>query len=368
MALSKARDPRGTQLYTSLRSSISTGKLKPGECLPGLRKLQEEFGISYSATRAALARLEKEGLVVSQSGSGTYVAEEPGKTEVNGTTIGVVVSYSSHFSELFLKPLLDAVRGELEELGCTYSVNILRREGTWNDEEWMMRTQEEVEAVEADAALHVCPSLDLRAPPPTRPAVLVAQDLEIAWPKACGYDLVSIDSRQSGAAAARHLKEVGCKRVATLGVRYEEEGIQEVSPYCRQRLWGFREGWGAPVPEPMMFFCARHTPIGGATITPQILALDPLPDAVFATTDDLAYGLCHVLVAHGIQPGKDIKVIGCDGQPPLYPQDPILTSIAAPLEKMGVAAARMALQRAKNSDDTAHRELLSCTVRKGDTA
>ncbi|MCK5805766.1 MAG: substrate-binding domain-containing protein, partial [Lentisphaeria bacterium] len=227
------------------------------------------------------------------------------------------------------------------------------------------RIQKATETGKADAVLHVCPSLDLRTLPPAQPSVLVAQDIEIVWPKACGYDLVTIDSRQSGAEAARYLKEIGCKRVARVGVRYEGRGV---SPYCQQRLWGFEQEWGVPIPESMTFFCEHHTPGSGAAIAPRFLACDPLPDAVFATTDDLANGLCHALVAHGIQPGRDIKVIGCDGQPPLYPQDPILTTVAAPLEKMGKAAARMTLQRAKNPDDVANRVLLSCALRKGDTA
>jgi len=365
MTPKKMRDPRGTQLYTSLRSSISAGKLKPGECLPGLRKLQKDFNISYPATRAALARLEKEGLVVSKAGSGTYVAEEQGQAEGNGTVIRVVASFTSHFSELFLNPLFDAVREEFKTLGCSHSIDILRKENTWSDEEWMARIQEAVENDGGDAVLHVCPSLDLRTLPPNRPSVLVAQDIEIIWSKAHGYDLVTIDSRQSGAEAARYLKEVGCKHVARIGVHYKERGI---SPQCRQRLWGFEQEWGSPIPDSMMFFCGHHTPVCGASLAPQILACNPLPDAVFATTDDLANGLCHALVAHGIQPGKDIKVIGCDGQPPLYPQDPVLTTVAAPLQKMGKTAARMALQRARNPNDTANRVLLSCSLRKGDTA
>jgi len=363
----KRRDPRGTHLYSNLRKSISNGELNPGECLPSARELQKEYGISYHATLAALARLGQEGLVVRKQGSGTYVADSPNLTggDGQGTTIRVIESYSSHFSEMFLEPLASAVREELEKLECRHSVSVLRKESTWSLEDWAQRIRAATEVGDADVVLHICPSEPWLSLPTTRPTVFVAQDMETAWTETSGFDVVTVNARQSGAIASRYLREIGCKRVAMVGVRYADGRL---SPHSYQRLRGFEMERDAAIPESMMFTCKRHTPSSGAEVVPEILALDPLPDAVFAATDDLAQGLCHALLAHGIQPGRDMKVIGCDGQPPLYPQDPILTSVAAPLPELGRAAVRMALQRAKNPESVAQNLLLTCTLRKGDTA
>lgn len=364
---SKVRDPRGTLLYSNLRKRISSGELKPGECLPSARELQKEFGISYHATLAALGRLEKETLITRKQGSGTFVSDSPGQTgsDGQGTAVRVVASFHSHFGELFLSPLLGTVRTELEKQGARHSIAILRKEDAWSNEEWVQRIQETADTGNADVVLHVCPSEPWLSLPTTRPTVFVAQDMETAWAETRGYDIVTVNARQSGAIASRYLREVGCERVAMVGVRWSDGRL---SPHSYQRLRGFEMERDAAIPESMMFTCKRHTPSSGAEVVPEILALDPLPDAVFAATDDLAYGLCHALLAHGIKPGKDIKVIGCDGQPPLYPQDPILTSVAAPLPELGRAAVRKALQRAKDPDGTTQTLLLACALRHGDTA
>ncbi len=60
------------RIYTEVRSDILVGRLEPGEKLTE-RKLMERFSVSRTPVREALKVLEREGLVVSQSKSGTMV-------------------------------------------------------------------------------------------------------------------------------------------------------------------------------------------------------------------------------------------------------------------------------------------------------
>lgn len=54
---------------------IRGGHFVPGERLPSERQLASWFGVSRPTIRVALSQLESRGLVVTRSGSGTFVAE-----------------------------------------------------------------------------------------------------------------------------------------------------------------------------------------------------------------------------------------------------------------------------------------------------
>jgi DNA-binding transcriptional regulator YhcF (GntR family) len=67
--------PVGLQLTWRLRALIASGRLASGERLPSFRRLSEWAGVNVNTVRAVYAGLEREGLVVSRQGQGTFVAE-----------------------------------------------------------------------------------------------------------------------------------------------------------------------------------------------------------------------------------------------------------------------------------------------------
>jgi GntR family transcriptional regulator len=66
--------PIGVQLAWALRTRIGEGDFAPGQRLPGMRDLAEAIGVNLNTVRAVYQRLEQEGLIESQQGSGTFVA------------------------------------------------------------------------------------------------------------------------------------------------------------------------------------------------------------------------------------------------------------------------------------------------------
>jgi DNA-binding transcriptional regulator YhcF (GntR family) len=72
-----AEVPIGIQLAWALRTRIGDGQLSPGQRLPGLRDLAEASGVNVNTVRAVYQRLEQEGLIESQQGSGTFVTATP---------------------------------------------------------------------------------------------------------------------------------------------------------------------------------------------------------------------------------------------------------------------------------------------------
>jgi GntR family transcriptional regulator len=69
--------PVGVGLAWRLRALILSGRLQAGDRLPGVRDLAVATGVNVNTARALYRRLEREGLVVSQHGMGTFVAPNP---------------------------------------------------------------------------------------------------------------------------------------------------------------------------------------------------------------------------------------------------------------------------------------------------
>lgn len=67
--------PVGLQLSWRLRALIATGQLARGERLPSFRRLAEWAGVNLNTVRAVYEGLERDGLVVSRQGRGTFVAD-----------------------------------------------------------------------------------------------------------------------------------------------------------------------------------------------------------------------------------------------------------------------------------------------------
>lgn len=66
-------------LRGELLKGLKSGSWPPGSRLPTERDLCANFGVSRSALRRVLLELREQGLITQKVGSGTYVAEKPGK-------------------------------------------------------------------------------------------------------------------------------------------------------------------------------------------------------------------------------------------------------------------------------------------------
>jgi DNA-binding transcriptional regulator YhcF (GntR family) len=67
--------PVGLQLGWRLRALIGTGEIGAGERLPSFRQLAEWAGVNVGTVRAVYEGLERDGLVSTRHGQGTFVAD-----------------------------------------------------------------------------------------------------------------------------------------------------------------------------------------------------------------------------------------------------------------------------------------------------
>jgi len=66
-----------SEVATEMRRSIEEGAYRRHERLPPSRQLAESFGVARNTLRDALYQLEKEGLLETRPGSGTYITAKP---------------------------------------------------------------------------------------------------------------------------------------------------------------------------------------------------------------------------------------------------------------------------------------------------
>ena len=65
--------PPWEQLAGILRGRIESGELQPGDRIPSVVSLAQEYDLAAGTVRKALGQLQREGLVESRVGWGTFV-------------------------------------------------------------------------------------------------------------------------------------------------------------------------------------------------------------------------------------------------------------------------------------------------------
>lgn len=65
------------QVVAHVRAAIASGQLLPGDRLPAVRYLADDWEVGYSTLTQAMGILQDEGLLVARAGKGTFVAEQP---------------------------------------------------------------------------------------------------------------------------------------------------------------------------------------------------------------------------------------------------------------------------------------------------
>ncbi|WP_424463195.1 LacI family DNA-binding transcriptional regulator [Pseudoclavibacter helvolus] len=161
----------------------------------------------------------------------------------------------------------------------------------------------------------------------------------VAGSVVAGLASVGIDDAVAGQQATNYLINSGCTRIA-----YASSTDHEGTPgsASRRRAEGFAASMERAGLDPSW---QVQVPFGGAAgqaAAEQLLAGERLPDAVFASSDDLASGMISAFRKAGVRIPEDLSIIGVDDSPIASLMH--LTTIAQPARQQGHLAGRMALR------------------------
>ncbi|HEX4542646.1 MAG TPA: GntR family transcriptional regulator [Candidatus Acidoferrum sp.] len=67
--------PIYAQIENQVKNAIAAGALKPDQALPSIRKLAAELGVNPTTAARAYQNLERDGVISTIPGGGTFVAE-----------------------------------------------------------------------------------------------------------------------------------------------------------------------------------------------------------------------------------------------------------------------------------------------------
>jgi len=195
----------------------------------------------------------------------------------------------------------------------------------------MMLSQKPAGVVLVGGQLH-----DQRAVLPIAAAVqrLRAQGVPVAAVGRYEFDIpyVAVDDSLAVETAVRHLLDLGHRRIAFVGGSRNSTTLED-------RLAGYVAGLnhaGVAIDESLVVQVPM-TLSGGAQAVEQLLATRATFTAVFAPTDEMAFGVVSGLRRHGLRVPDDVSVVGMDDVSMAAHADPPLTTMKVPARELGTA-------------------------------
>lgn len=168
---------------------------------------------------------------------------------------------------------------------------------------------------------------------------------------------IVVNDTQMAFLIVNHLCEEGCRNIAYLA---GPEGI----PSSRNREEGYRQALEA---NDIPFFNRRVISSGlsvedGVEAMSRLLAYSPVPDAVFAFNDNIAFGAMKVLKSRGLRIPEDVALAGFSDSFASTLVEPGLTTVAQPLDEMGAQAAACLLRQMEGFEPADKTIMLEGTV------
>lgn len=177
------------------------------------------------------------------------------------------------------------------------------------------------------------------------------QNLVVLGQKVPGFDSIDASLATGTRDALTHLVEQGCRRIAYLAPESSLAAIDDPRPNSYRE---FMKEIGQPV-RIFSYDGISHSPEAACRRAEEIALLPPdeRPDALFCFNDLTAIGALLGVRRGGLEPPRDIAIVGCDGLPLASQLDVPITSIVYPLEEMCRQAVALLRSRLEENADSA---------------
>ncbi len=157
------------------------------------------------------------------------------------------------------------------------------------------------------------------------------------------FSSVTVDNRAASAVAVRHLLNLGHREIALIGHQQGDWPFQVPNDRHDGYVDALREFGITPRPE--LQRAGSFEIDGGYDAMTDLLALQNPPTAVFAMSDEMAFGAIKAIRDHGLRVPEDISVVGFDDHEMAKVMD--LTTIRQPVQESGELIARQMISMLK---------------------
>ena len=196
----------------------------------------------------------------------------------------------------------------------------------------------------------------------TTPYVMVDAALGISSPS------VVIDQREGGQLSARHLIDLGHRRIAEIS-----GPLAWNDAYLRHE--GFLEAIERSGLAPGPSVESDWSALGGFRSTIRLLERHGLPDALVIGNDQMALGAIHALKERGLRVPDDVSIVGFDDVPEAGFFDPPLTTVRQDFSALGRRSAEYLIRLIEGDGEPEGQVVLppelvvrrSATIKTGDS-
>jgi DNA-binding LacI/PurR family transcriptional regulator len=320
------------QIRVQLTLLIADGRVPPGTRLPAVRALASSLDVNVNTVRAAYARLEEDGLVVTRHGVGT-IAQSPsagtlrsGGPRYLSNSIGVLIAGLDPF-------YLDLLRG-IEAVAAEQGTLVL----VVDAQDWPVHASAAIRQLAARGVQGII-AASLGAPEKGTREGSLPPIVYVDQPDQKGESLV-FDAERAGYDATRHLLDHGHSRIGYVSPPVDWPNLGELFDGHRRAL--VEAGLGADATA--LSIVDGFDVAKGRRGLAQLMERGDPPAAVITPSAMLAVGVLQEARQAGLDVPDDLAIIGyadVDVASSIYPP---LTMISLPTFDVG-RAAMSALQR-----------------------
>ncbi len=327
------------QVEQYLLEQIESGALQPGDALPSVKVLCEQFGgINHLTVRQAIRNLVRHRLVKSFPRRGSFVTT----LEERRQAIRPVALMLPYLGTYLAEQIAKGVQAVMREKGR----KVLVLDSQRNLEHELENIQHLQELAFDGAIILPVPDTSMTEEIALLkrhgfPFVLVDRVLhDVETPS------VMVDNYGGSYRLTQHLLQQGRRHIAWVGEMRVSSAADRMAG-CRDAISD------AQVIFHRSLFCdvangwQRHqeTGLSGNEIAlDKLLRSTPCPDAIVCGNDATAFEMLRLLKQRGLRVPADIAVTGFDDLPQAPLTDPPLSTVRQPMQEMGAEAARLLLQ------------------------
>jgi LacI family transcriptional regulator len=301
-----------------------------------LQDIADHLGISQSTVSRALAGhpaiSESTRAVVQQAAADLGFRFGAGNRRVRKSTTRMIGLVVGNLHNGFMTLLLE----ELHDAFASHGYHTTLIIDSLNEVEQLARFRPLIDGY-FDGMVFATATLDSKIVPELQrrgvPLVLVVRSVD-----GVAVDTVEIDNLHAGAEAARHLQQLGHRRVAlVMGPR----NTSTARDRAKGALGMLRLGRDAE----SAILWGHYTTEHGYSSTMQVLARPEPPTAIIAGNDTIALGVLEAAKVSGVAVPKRLSVIGFDDNPASGSPLIGLTTVRQPVQAMARTTARRLLER-----------------------